>query len=444
MPSSPAWSRAGARLARSALAYVAVLAAVVTLAPLDFAAAPSAGWSWLVVPGDLLRNVAFFAPIGFLAALAGPARHALPRAVAMGGGFSLLLEVAQRWLPGRYPSLLDVVANTGGAAIGGIVALAVASGVTTRQGERAIGALGAPLAGLVYLLTPVLWLGTLAGAPDGREAVVLLAGLAGAVLVRAIGVHQLLDTDDDGVPPLSEHLVLGVLAGAWYAVGIAPGLVGGTERLGVGLVAVAAIGALPWIERERRLVTSGARPRRERRFEGRALRQAAPLFLAYLVAASGWPLPDGLEAWRWANGFVAEGAPLDRAAILRVVERVAAFAVLGYAAAEWRSRREETRGALLRAVAGPALGTAVLLEVGRGWHPAWGASPSLAALSVLAALVGAELFRTQRDVIVDLLVASAQAEWRRRQGERLVLREEVEPPTPVTAIVRRGPDGFAA
>ncbi len=448
MPASRLWSTAGARLARSALAYVVVLSVIVTLAPLDFRIGPPAPWSLVVLPGDFVRNVAFFVPLGFLAALADGSRFAMWRAPLAAMLFSFLLEAGQRWLPGRFPSVADVAANGVGALAGVLLAVVLSAQVVQRQGIRTVGVLGAPLVGLLYLLTPLLWLSSLVGLRDGRLVVVVLAALAGAVVMRAISLHQLLHVDDAGVPPAGEHVALGLLVVLWFLLGIAPGDWSDRTGIAAAAVTVAAMGALPWLERERRLAQEGGggRPRRERRFETRTLAQVAPLFLVYVVAQACWPLPDELEPWRWANGFAASPEGIDRSAILAVVERVAAFTALGYGVAEWRSRRTETASMLRWASLLPIVVLAVLLEAVRGWHPSFGASPWLAGASVAAGWVGVELFRTHRDFIVELLVHAAEVVDRQRAMAIPALREEIPVPRAVPAprALPRGSGEIAA
>jgi VanZ like family len=74
---------------------------------------------------EFTANIALFVPFGVLAAFAaGPRRVWL--AVLAGASVSVLIEVVQ-WLvlPERFPSVLDVVANTIGTAIGAAIAFGV-------------------------------------------------------------------------------------------------------------------------------------------------------------------------------------------------------------------------------------------------------------------------------------------------------------------------------
>jgi len=71
-------------------------------------------------PLDFLLNIVLFLPCGVLLKLLG--RRA-SMATAAGALLSLGIESAQMYLPSRYPSQLDVLANTLGALLGALLAL---------------------------------------------------------------------------------------------------------------------------------------------------------------------------------------------------------------------------------------------------------------------------------------------------------------------------------
>jgi len=109
------------RRARHLLVVWAVSVLVLTLAPfgpvrgrprvLDFE-----GWDASRLGlFDVVANALLFLPLGVLLVRAGGRRGA---AVLAGFALSLGIEWAQRWIPLRNPSWLDVWANTAGAAIG--------------------------------------------------------------------------------------------------------------------------------------------------------------------------------------------------------------------------------------------------------------------------------------------------------------------------------------
>ena len=80
-------------------------------------------------PGDVLRNVILFMPLGFagLGTIAG--RLKVPprwcRIAVIGGGvlLSLTIEVAQIYIPGRVSNLYDVMFDGLGTALGVVAAI---------------------------------------------------------------------------------------------------------------------------------------------------------------------------------------------------------------------------------------------------------------------------------------------------------------------------------
>lgn len=91
----------------------------------DMLALPWPRWR---LPFDLWANFLGYLPLGALVCLALP-RRAPWRAIALGALLPTMLsygaEVAQHFLPGRHPSLLDLALNSGGAAVGALTGQAV-------------------------------------------------------------------------------------------------------------------------------------------------------------------------------------------------------------------------------------------------------------------------------------------------------------------------------
>ena len=74
---------------------------------------------------EFSANIVFFVPVGFLLGILLPYRYWY-LAVVLGAALSAAVETAQGlFLPGRVSSPADVVANTTGAVIGCVVAVAV-------------------------------------------------------------------------------------------------------------------------------------------------------------------------------------------------------------------------------------------------------------------------------------------------------------------------------
>jgi glycopeptide antibiotics resistance protein len=77
---------------------------------------------------NIIGNVAVFVPLGL--ALAGlwpgsPARRALGRAILGGGSLSMSIELLQLLIPSRATDIDDVIFNSTGALLGGLLYLAV-------------------------------------------------------------------------------------------------------------------------------------------------------------------------------------------------------------------------------------------------------------------------------------------------------------------------------
>jgi hypothetical protein len=103
---------------RSAIALALLPILIATLRPAG-GALPS-GWTLALVEGDagiaeLLQNIILFIPLGLALALSNSRTL---RNIAAGALLSLAVEFAQQWLPGRDPSVGDLVFNTLGTAVG--------------------------------------------------------------------------------------------------------------------------------------------------------------------------------------------------------------------------------------------------------------------------------------------------------------------------------------
>ena len=120
---SPGWLTPGAspgntklKIALTVLALAAICTATLRSAGGDL----PTGWSLELVTGDeglaeVLQNVILFIPLGLTLAL-GNTRPL--RCIAAGALLSLAVEFAQQWIPGRDPSVGDLVFNSLGTALG--------------------------------------------------------------------------------------------------------------------------------------------------------------------------------------------------------------------------------------------------------------------------------------------------------------------------------------
>jgi len=106
--------------------------------------------------GDVAGNLVLFVPLGWLALRAWPARphHALVPAFLiwlLGVAYALALQVLQFWVPGRTPSVSDVLWNAVGMALG-LLAAGMAARWRPQAATRASdGATPAALMALLWL-----------------------------------------------------------------------------------------------------------------------------------------------------------------------------------------------------------------------------------------------------------------------------------------------------
>ncbi|MEO8140895.1 MAG: VanZ family protein [Gemmatimonadota bacterium] len=389
-------SRTGSRLASAFLGYLLGVVVLVTLVPFDFSAAAPHNLLWGGALSDALANVAMFVPLGFLFRLTREPRGDRwgIQPLFLGLLLSALIETAQLFLPSRLSSPLDVATNGLGAWLGAIAADALVRRL--RPAPALVGALALelPLIGLVYLLVPLLWLSGLTAADEpARMSLSLLLGLMGAIILGAVYRNRFAPEGNVSVAQFS------VLAAAWYLIGAVPGLVEHPLlALASGLLVAGATGI--WSRR-----WAHEQQRADRRFEGETLTWLAPVLGLYLVCLAGWPPWAPMVAWHGEWGLRGFWGSADTTAILRALEQLAAFTVVGYAVAEYHGRRElrfSQSGAL---VAICALGGSAVVKVVAALHPGAGASALRGLLSMVVAGYGGGIYHLQRAHIRSLLGA---------------------------------------
>jgi hypothetical protein len=369
----------------SALAlYFAGVILVVTLVPLHFRLPAELVLTGFVSLSDLIANVALFVPLGFLLAFGG-----VPRPLVLGFLLSAAIEICQEFIPGRFPSLLDVATNALGAGIG-----ALAFGLLRRalaRGASPIGvlALDLPLAGLVYLLVPLLWLTGLAGGGDGDQRwLAALIGLTGAIALAAIDRHLL-------APRGTSRWAVPVAAGLWFGVGLLPGWY---AHLGTILVGIAAIAGLTGLL----AALLGSIEPAGRRYELTAVRRAGAALAIFIGAVAIWPVNGVGRSWWGGLGF-GWGRDAAELPMLRFLELVAAVTVAGYAVAEARGRTVEREARSRRVIWVVGAGLGLAIAVLRGFHPAYGASALEVVVLAGATRFGALVYWRQRAFVRALL-----------------------------------------
>lgn len=381
----------GTTLGFALLAYLLGITLIVTLIPFRFAW-PDA-WRLVFYAGaaDVFANILLFLPLGFLYRYARPHAHAHPVAIAMCAGalLSLGIEALQLFEATRNASPVDVAANAAGAALGAAAYGRLAH--SPRIDGRVVGwlALELPIMGLVYLLVPLLWVSALASHGEfSRSVMTLLVGVFGAALLGGMQRYYF------GPARSSQSRQTATFAGVWFIAGAFPALAWQPLLIAAGAFAVAA---LSWS-----LGSMGTAARMQnRRFEVRLIACAAPLYVVYLAALTLAPLTHGAGEWTFRRGF-GEAAS-DQIEILRLLELIAAYTLVGYMAAEARGRAIARYREALPGLIVCGLVLVAVCELVRGYAQSDGASAARAALLMLAVLYGGWLYYLQRAHVIRLL-----------------------------------------
>jgi VanZ family protein len=393
-------SRTGSRLASAFLVYLLGVVILVTLVPFDFSTHTPHHLLWTGSGADALANVAMYFPLGFLVRLTHDSdrdRRAL-RPLLWGLGLSALIESAQLFLPSRFSSPLDVATNGLGAWLGALAHDFLIRRIRLTPALVGALALELPLMGLIYLLLPLLWLSGLAASGEpARLGLSLLLGLAGAVVLGAIHRHRL------GPAGAVGAVRFALLAVAWYLVGAIPGL---AEHPLIVAVTALLVGSATWL-------LGGARTRNaqqaDRRFESETLLRMAPVLAFYLLCLTGWPPWSPLTAWHGVSGLHGLWGSTDTILILRTLEHLAGFTVLGYALAESRGRRERSFRQSMAGLAGWAMVASAVLELVAARHSAAGCSLLRGGIAVAAAVYGGGIYHLQRSHIRWLLGSPSES-----------------------------------
>ncbi len=386
-------SRTAARLADAFLLYLVGVTLLVTLIPFNFTVPESLHILWGGTVADSVANVLMFAPLGFLYRLtrhrAGD-RFAL-RVLGVALAFSLAIEVSQLFLPTRSTAPLDLLANGLGGWFGGMALDLVSRRLQLTPALVGALALELPLMGLVYLLIPLLWVNGIAAGDDRTHLLLsVVLGQVGAIVLAAVYRHRLR-------PTAAVHRVrYAAVAAGWFLVGALPGLV----RAPVWVVSAAlSVGLGTYLWSLEPFPAEGP----ERRFEGETLRRLAPLFLLYLVLLAGWP---PWSEWVALHGGVGTGLPSGEPStmgIVRLLEQLAAFTLLGYLVAESRGRLEQSYRASLGVLAATGTMGSMVIELVAAAHPGPGASVLRGILGILATCYGGSIYHLQRSHIRALL-----------------------------------------
>jgi hypothetical protein len=165
-----------------------LVVAAITLIPFEFKAPEHLNITLTGGVLDIIENIVLYLPLGFLFQLARRQAEfvSLLRALAFGVLVSAALEACQLFLPGRNSSLIDVATN----GLGALMGAAMAAYLRTREWDEPVHlpfAPAMPLMNVVYLLIPMLWLGSLSmGGEINRLGLMTVLGVfGGSVLASA-------------------------------------------------------------------------------------------------------------------------------------------------------------------------------------------------------------------------------------------------------------------
>lgn len=390
-----------ARLARAVFGYLTLNIAIITLAPFRFSSTPVNGLTTILGLRDALLNVVLFLPLGFVYQLSREDRGRPRWLLAFGAGFivSALIETAQVFAPGRYPSAADLGTNAFGASLGAWIASLAVQRTDGTQTVRAF-ALDLPLVGLTYLLLPALWLTGLS-ASEGGLATVLLPVVSAAWIMGS--VHASYGATDASALEGGRALRLWSGAALFLVVGLAPAAQADARLLPWGALLVVTFIALRL--RAPAAWTIGRTPdgKISRRFEGPTLRVALGPLVTFVIALTAMPISGPFDGWH-GTWSLTRGADVPSDAVLyRAMAMLAAYTAIGYAIAATQGRRVESlRDLAVRALAWTLL-LAAPLEWLRGWGTTTAASATMLGLASSASVLGAAIYQLQLRHIQALL-----------------------------------------
>ena len=318
-------------LSYALLMYMVGIVLLITLIPFQFHIPQKIANIWAINLNDSITNIFLFLPLGFLFQLSRR-RHKDPACVrALGFGIlvSVVIEITQVFLLGRYTSAIDVITNGAGAWVGALIFSLIKHNVNEAR-IAGVFALELPLMNLVYLLIPLIWLnGLSAGHEVSRLWLLVVLGLFGAIVLSSVYIHRLRH-----VERLSSNKVT-FLAMGWFFVAALPALAHFPLQsilcgIGVGIIV--------------RLLTAFQRKtiQAERRFELPTLRRLLPLYIFYLFLLALWPTTVAFGEWQEVVHFQELMFNERVVFIFRFVEYIAAFTLLGYIVAEMRGRKQES------------------------------------------------------------------------------------------------------
>lgn len=360
-------------LGLSLLVYMIGITAVMTLLPFELRSGPPASFIWQSNGPDLINNLLLFVPIGFLLRLARNWRNAGVMALVVGGTVSLVLETAQMFVAGRYPSLIDVGTNAAGACLGALVVRLLRSRFRQLNQGRLFWP-EFPMMNLAYLLLPLCWLHGLSIAEEQwRLWLLIVPLLMGLTVVLAMQRFVL----------KPNPLPAGTMAAGWWLTAAWPIFAAHfvpAALVGTIMATAAGIGA-----------GRKAGEPTQRRFEAGLLRWLLPVFAFFILVLL--VLPEGFDLARLERLYPTASTYQRVVLTFRFVEVLAAFTLLGYMISQIRGRRDADAGPALVCCLGAV--TALVLAAAVVHFFAWWQVLVQWALATAACCYGAVIYRLQ-------------------------------------------------
>lgn len=372
------------RLFSALLGYVTLIILLMTLNPFYVALPKEISYKFDSSLDNLILNIVLFLPVGFLYRLITGRRGAF----LLGAGISFGIESIQLFIPARTTSVIDLLANTVGAALGAMLLSLVAPRIDISPNVLSRLRLETPLMGLTYLLIPLLWIDSLAlNEAPYRWLLTTLIGILGSIIFSDLFRHWWADVD------IRVAGFASLAAGFWFLIGVGPGLLRSRETLliGFGIMLLTA------------LLTALPRSGQERRFERHTLQRIFPIFALYLLLLSVWFPFHPFGEWHGFFGFTDRVTDTSLYALYPRLEYLAAFTVLGYLIAEWHGRLELSLTQDLPRLLWITTGVALILEILSGFQSERGASLVRLALAVVGAVFGGTMYHLARAHIRFLL-----------------------------------------
>jgi len=358
----------------SLLIYMTLMLLLITLIPFRFHMPEKIEFVWYFSLKDFIPNVLLFVPIGFLVGHSGKTSNRFYwRAVVYGLVLSLFIEITQAFIMGRTTSAYDVIANGSGAFLGAWI-FDCAKAKIKEQEDFRVSSLRIPLINLVLLLTPLLWITGISSGNDPLRLYLLLLplGIFGTGLLSSIYVNRLAYTD------ISPNRFI-LAATGWFMLSTLPSLLWYPRDVGIIWVVMFVIILIQAVSQKPGLS-------KNRRFEMATLKKLLPVYGVYLLLLLLLPATMGASTLPEQSRLLTT---------IRLIEFIAAFAILGYVIAEMRGRRDQSPFPGLCLAFGISSALLVLIALIQGSGPITWKLFNHALPLVAASLYGGIMYRLQ-------------------------------------------------